>query len=94
MEYLLNDLINQIADRTELDYEDILEDLYHKINNYHVPIYRDVMIALYFLKKSENQVVAFYSLAGVDTVEYIRDTVVNGLVTQFIQDYNDEDDSE
>ena len=62
MEYLLNDLINQIAERTELDYEDILEDLYHKINNYHVPIYRDVMITLYFLKKSENQVVAFYSL--------------------------------
>lgn len=94
MEYLLNDLINQIADRTELDYEDILEDLYHKINNYHVPIYRDVMIALYFLKKSENQVVAFYSLASVDTVMYINESVVSALVSEFIQDYNDEDDSE
>lgn len=94
MEYLLNDLINQIADRSELDYEDILEDLYHKINNYHVPIYRDVMIALYFLKKSENQVVAFYSLASVDTVRYINESVVSALVSEFIQDYNDEDDSE
>ena len=94
MEYLLNDLINQIADRAELDYEDILEDLYAKINNYHVPIYRDVMIALYFLKKSENQVVAFYSLAGVDTVMYINESVVSALVSEFIQDYNDEDDSE
>ena len=39
MEYLLNDLINQIADRAELDYEDILEDLYAKIHNYHVPMW-------------------------------------------------------
>lgn len=94
MEYLLNDLINQIADRAELDYEDILEDIYIKICNYQVPMYRDVMIALYFLKKSEEQVVSFYSIPNVDTVRYIRDTVANGLVTQFIQDYNDEDDSE
>lgn len=94
MEYLLNDLINQIADRAELDYEDILEDLYTKIHNYHVPIYRDVMIALYFLKKSENQVVAYFNLPNVDTIRYIRDSVVSIIVSEFIQDYNDEDDSE
>jgi len=76
MEYLLNDLINQIADRAELDYEDILEDLYLKIHNYHVPMYRDIMIALYFLKKDEEQVVAYYNLPNVDTVRYIKDSVV------------------
>lgn len=94
MEYLLNDLINQIADRTELDYEDILEDLYLKIHNYNVPMYRDIMIALYFLKKSEEQVVTYYNLPNVDTVRYIKETVVSILVSEFIQDYNDEDDSE
>lgn len=94
MEYLLNDLINQIADRAELDYEDILEDLYAKIHNYHVPMYRDIMIALYFLKKDEEQVVAYFNLPNVDTVRYIKDSVVSIMVTEFIQDYNDEDDSE
>ena len=94
MEYLLYDLINQIADRAELDYEDILEDLYLKIHNYHVPMYRDIMIALYFLKKSEEQVVTYYNLPNVDTVKYIKETVVSILVSEFIQDYNDEDDSE
>lgn len=94
MEYLLNDLINQIADRAELDYEDILEDLYLKIHNYHVPMYRDIMIVLYFLKKSEEQVVTYYNLPNVDTVRYIKETVVSILVSEFIQDYNDEDDSE
>lgn len=94
MEYLLNDLINQIADRAELDYVDILEDLYLKIHNYHVPMYRDIMIALYFLKKSEEQVVTYYNLPNVDTVRYIKETVVSILVSEFIQDYNDEDDSD
>ena len=94
MEYLLNDLINQIADRAELDYVDILEDLYLNIHNYHVPMYRDIMIALYFLKKPEEQVVTYYNLPNVDTVRYIKETVVSILVSEFIQDYNDEDDSE
>ena len=52
------------------------------------------MIALYFLKKDEEQVVTYFNLPNVDAVRYIRDLVVSVMVTEFIQDYNDEDDSE
>ena len=52
------------------------------------------IIALYFLKKDEEQVVAYFNLPNIDTVRYIKDSVVSIMVTEFIQDYNDEDDSE
>lgn len=51
MDYSIEVLAKEIAERAELEFSDVLEDLYLKLYRYHVPMYRDVMISLYFLKK-------------------------------------------
>lgn len=94
MDYSIEVLAKEIAERAELEFSDVLEDLYLKLYRYHVPMYRDVMISLYFLKKDVLQVIPYFDLPNMETVEYIRHCVVNGLVTSFIEDYNDDDDSE
>lgn len=87
-------LAKEIAMRSELAFTDIIEELYLKLTRYQVPMYRDVMISLYFLKKSANQVISYYDLPNEATVGYIIESVTNGLVHSFVEDYNDEDDSE
>ncbi len=43
------DLINQIADRAELDYRDILEDIYIKVCNYQERVLMYRMSCLHYI---------------------------------------------
>ena len=92
--YLIEDLAMTIAKRAEISYCDVIEDLYLKIHQYHIQMYGELMISLYFMNKSISQVIAYYNIPTEDSVNYIVSSVTNGLIESFINDYNDEDDSE
>ena len=99
MEKVFNvmDLVNEIVDRTNLKKDDIIDELFYSFNT--VPEReREILVHLYFLRKSIDELLEFMDYENEDEIMKLRNKGVEYVIATLeeinsAEDY-DESDSE
>ena len=92
MEKVFNvmDLVNEIVDRTNLKKDDIIDELFYSFNT--VPEReREVLVHLYFLRKSINELLEFMDYKDEDEIMELRNKDVEYVIATLEEINSDED---
>ena len=92
MEKVFNvmDLVNEIVDRTNLKKDDIIDELFYSFNT--VPEKeREVLVHLYFLRKSINELLEFMDYENEDEIMELRNKGVEYVIATLEEINSDED---
>ena len=92
MEKVFNvmDLVNEIVDRTNLKKDDIIDELFYSFNT--VPEReREVLVHLYFLRKSINELLEFMDYKDEDEIMELRNKGVEYVIATLEEINSDED---
>jgi hypothetical protein len=92
MEKVFNvmDLVNEIVDRTNLKKDDIIDELFYSFNT--VPEKeREVLVHLYFLRKSINELLEFMDCKDEDEIMELRNKGVEYVIATLEEINSDED---
>ena len=92
MEKVFNvmDLVNEIVDRTNLKKDDVMDELFYSFNT--VPEReREVLVHLYFLRKSINELLEFMDYENEDEIMELRNKGVEYVIATLEEINSDED---
>ena len=87
------DLVNEIANRTNLDKDDICDGLFYSFNS--VPEKeKEVLVHLYFLKKPVDELLNFMNYADESEIMDLRNKGVDYVIDRLVKINTDDDDDE
>lgn len=92
MEKVFNvmDLVNEIVDRTNLKKDDIIDELFYSFNT--VPEReREILVHLYFLRKSIDELLEFMDYENEDEIMELRNKGVEYVIATLEEINSDED---
>ena len=92
MEKVFNvmDLVNEIVDRTNLKKDDIIDELFYSFNT--VPEReREILVHLYFLRKSIDELLEFMDYENEDEIMKLRNKGVEYVIATLEEINSDED---
>ena len=92
MEKVFNvtDLVNEIVDRTNLKKDDIIDELFYSFNT--VPEReREILVHLYFLRKSIDELLEFMDYENGDEIMQLRNNGVEYVIATLEEINSDED---
>ena len=87
------DLVNEIANRTNLDKDDICDGLFCSFNS--VPEKeKEVLVHLYFLKKPIDELLNFMNYTNESEIMDLRNKGVEYVIERLVKINTDDDDDE
>lgn len=92
MEKVFNvmDLVNEIVDRTNLKKDDIIDELFYSFNT--VPEReREILVHLYFLRKSIDELLEFMDYENEDEIMQLRNNGAEYVIATLEEINSDED---
>ena len=92
MEKVFNvmDLVNEIVDRTNLKKDDIIDELFYSFNT--VPEReREILVHLYFLRKSINELLEFMDYKDENEIMELRNKGIEYVIATLEEINSDED---
>lgn len=92
MEKVFNvmDLVNEIVDRTNLKKDDIIDELFYSFNT--VPEReKEILVHLYFLRKSIDELLEFMDYENEDEIMKLRNKGVEYVIATLEEINSDED---